>query len=75
MAIVGVGLICTLHSEAVLKDSHTELACIADAGQAVKAVAERLDCLLFGSMEQVLDQSISSTGNSIHSMSPSPGRY
>jgi predicted dehydrogenase len=57
IAIVGVGSIGPRHAEAVFKDPHTEVACIVDPNPAAKLVAERFECPVFESLEQMFSQS------------------
>ncbi|KAF2473465.1 NAD(P)-binding protein, partial [Lindgomyces ingoldianus] len=54
IAIVGTGLIGPRHAEAVLKDPDAELACIVDPNPVVEAVADRLKCPWYRSVEEML---------------------
>ncbi|KAF2019744.1 NAD(P)-binding protein [Aaosphaeria arxii CBS 175.79] len=54
VAIIGTGLIGPRHAEAVVKEPETDLVCIVDPNPAAASVAQRFDCPLFGSVQEML---------------------
>ena len=57
IAIIGTGLIGPRHAEAVLKEPDAELVCIVDPNPAAEAVAHRLQCPFFTSVQAMLASS------------------
>lgn len=54
IAVVGTGLIGPRHAEAILNEPAAELACIVDPSPAAGAVAEKLKCPLYKSVQAML---------------------
>ncbi|KAF2499978.1 NAD(P)-binding protein [Lophium mytilinum] len=57
LAVIGTGLIGPRHAEAVLTDPDAELSCIVDPSPAAGAVAERLKCPIYSSIQAMLASS------------------
>ncbi|KAF2687188.1 NAD(P)-binding protein [Lentithecium fluviatile CBS 122367] len=62
IAVDGTGLIGPRHAEAVVHEPRAELACIVDLNPAAQAVAEKFNCPLYESVEQMLSQSVKVDG-------------
>jgi predicted dehydrogenase len=54
-AIVGTGLIGPRHAEAVQQDPNAVLVCIVDPNPNAKAVAERFNVAIYGSVKEMLE--------------------